>query len=347
MKSRPRHTLAQRINRAASKKNIPLGVLIELTYRCNNHCYYCFQQGHPKTRELSNKKWFDILGQLAAAGTLYLTFSGGEPLIREDFLSIVERAISLNFGVSVITNGGLLTPSTIQRLASLGILDIGISFHAAQACLHDRLSGVPGSFAGARKGLDLCIAAGLKTIVKHTVSSMNFGEYTELDKLCQSSGALFEYDCFVLPGETGTVSPFGLTRQQFLRFNQSRNVAPLDCSKTSDAAARLHCDAGRSIAGINPKGDVMPCILLPLSLGNCSASPFITIWNSEPARQFRLKERSLAPACRDCNSKQYCSRCHGLAFLEAGNWRGQSPSLCRYAASIQNAASVGNARCTG
>jgi radical SAM protein with 4Fe4S-binding SPASM domain len=332
MKSRPSATLAQRINSTASQKNIPLGVLIELTYRCNHRCYYCYQKSFTRSHDLSQRQWSRILAQLAQSGTLYLTISGGEPLLKKDFFGIVEHARGLKFGVSVITNGSLLDARAARRLLALGIMDIGISFHAASAPLHDLLSGVPGSFAKARRALDFCLALGVKTAIKHTVSSLNFGEFALLDKLSRSTGALFECDSFVVPAQADSVSSYALSQRKIREFLRKMRARPFSCSSERDTTARLHCDAGRSLAGIAPDGAVFPCAQLRIPFGNCASSSFKDVWNSPAAQKFRRQETSLSHECRVCSFRRSCSRCHGIALLESGKWRGKSPSLCLHAA---------------
>lgn len=310
-------------------------MLIELTYRCNLSCYYCYQKKFPRQNELSKQKWFDILKELADSGTLYLTFSGGEPFVRHDFLDLVEHARKLDFGVSIITNATLLMSKTVRRLAQLGIMDIGISFHAAQPLIHDKLAGKTGSFKKACNTLLLCRKAGIRTMIKHSVSSENFGEFLALRKMADETDSLFECDCFVLPHEKGTVSPFSLSTDQYGSFLKKIKAAAFTCTSKRDIHARLHCDAGRSTGGISPSGNVVACIQLPIVFGNLKKSRFQAAWNSLQAKRFREQEKRLASSCASCSMKQFCSRCHGLALVESGNWRGKAPSLCNHALAVK------------
>lgn len=324
-------SIAQQVNLRASKKNIPLSVLVELTYRCNLNCYYCYQKQFPPVKELSLRKWSDVLRQLAECGALYLTFSGGEPLMRRDFLKIIEASRKHDFAVSVITNGTLLTPALIHSLALLGVMDVGISFLAAAPELHDRLSGVKGSFDKAYDALCGCVEAGIKALIKHSVSKKNFGEFRKLRKMADDIGVLFECDCFVLPQAAGRASPYSLEPRQYLSFLKAIKAVPTPCPTKSDIAARLHCDAGRSVAGIRPDGKVVPCVLLDIPFGSLASSSFGAIWHSSKARCFRRQEKTLSVKCRRCIDRQYCSRCHGMARLESSDFRKGSPSLCAYA----------------
>ncbi len=63
---------------------------IELTERCNNACLHCYinrpsDDFWAKQCELSTAEWQEIFRQAANLGALSVRFTGGEPLLREDF----------------------------------------------------------------------------------------------------------------------------------------------------------------------------------------------------------------------------------------------------------------------
>ena len=332
-------TIAQQVNRRASEKNIPLSVLIELTYRCNLSCYYCYQRTLSKEKELSCAGWSGILAQLAGAGTLYVTFSGGEWLVRSDALEIIAAARSRDFAVSIITNGTLVTAAIASRLADLGVMDLGISFHAASAELHDRLCGKKGSFKRALKGVRSCVAAGLKTLIKHSVSSENFGEFVELARLARDEGCSFECDANIVSHIPGEPSPFALTVEQYKFFLRKMKVTPLSRASKDSEHYALHCDAGRSLCGIMPSGNVVPCIQLPLIFGNLAKLNFNRIWNGAKAKSFRRQEEILDKSCTYCSLKRFCNRCAGIVFFETGGkWQGSSSCICNRAAAMADLA---------
>jgi radical SAM additional 4Fe4S-binding domain len=331
----PAKTIAQQVNKQASQKNIPLSVLCELTYQCNLSCYYCYQKNVPKGAELSCTQWEAIFRQLARMGTLYLTFSGGEPFLREDFLDIVSAACSHDFAISIISNGTLLTKNKVKRLAGLGIMDMGLSFHAAGKALHDRLAGKKGSFDKTLLALRLCVDAGIKTLIKHSVSTENFMEFSKLAEMADKEGSFFECDGNVVPHERGVASPFAINQDQYKIFLKAMKAAPLPRFFKASNYDTLHCDAGRSLCGITPQGDVVPCIQLPVVLGNLQKKTFGEIWRSPAAKKFRVQEKSLDEACETCGIRQFCSRCHGIAFHETnGNWQGASSCLCSRAGAM-------------
>src|SRR2546426_5956411 len=61
---------------------IPLSVHIDLTMRCNERCIHCYRVIERRP-ELTTDELRALLDDVARAGTLYLTFSGGEIFLRQ------------------------------------------------------------------------------------------------------------------------------------------------------------------------------------------------------------------------------------------------------------------------
>ena len=95
----------QNINKASLWKNtkLLLGRLdIELTERCDNNCIHCCinlpaDDLNAKDKELSTSQIKNILEEAVSLGCMTVRFTGGEPLLREDFeeLYVFARKIGL------------------------------------------------------------------------------------------------------------------------------------------------------------------------------------------------------------------------------------------------------------
>jgi len=101
----------------AVREQIPIVVHIDLTYRCNLRCIHCYLTGGKKQLECSTEEIKDILKQLAEAGTLYLTLSGGEIFLRKDLPEIVRYARKLHFAIRLLTNGTLIDEAMVDEIA--------------------------------------------------------------------------------------------------------------------------------------------------------------------------------------------------------------------------------------
>lgn len=243
--------------------------------------------------------------------------------------------------MNILTNGILIDDNMVYNLQELGIMDIGVSFHAANEELHDKLTGKPGSFQLALNAIRLLVKAGLKVLIKRSVSNVNLGEYLELQDLDESEGCAFECDSTILPMNKGEISKYALNNEQHFIFLKDMDVGSIISCVSKEDSSTLHCDAGRSLCGIVPSGDVFPCIILPISLGNLGTTSFETIWYGEKSTEFRKQEEILEETCKKCSMNIMCSRCHAVAFLETKKWTGKSESLCERAAAMVKLVDIG------
>lgn len=92
-----------------------LKVVWHLTNRCNFACTYCYVKVNRFHNDLSTDQMLSIADQINAAGARSLQLTGGEALLRPDFLTILDR-LSSAIEVSVNTNGALLSPELIEAL---------------------------------------------------------------------------------------------------------------------------------------------------------------------------------------------------------------------------------------
>ena len=83
--------LIQEMSDKAQRLGIPLGVQLDLTYRCNERCVHCYLD-HDDHGEMTTAEIKELLDQMAEAGVFFLTLSGGEIMMRRDFFEIVEHA---------------------------------------------------------------------------------------------------------------------------------------------------------------------------------------------------------------------------------------------------------------
>ena len=104
-----------------------LKIGLELTYRCNMKCIFCFQQelkGKKETGELSADEFIKFISQIPRY-TL-ITFTGGEPFIKKDNLEIIKHALEKH-GCNIITNGVMMTEEHVQTFVDKRLLSVGVS----------------------------------------------------------------------------------------------------------------------------------------------------------------------------------------------------------------------------
>ncbi len=113
-------------NNNSGKAVLPLRYILELTYRCNLACPYCYIGEDRQKNELSTEEWFDIIDQIPMYA--FISLIGGEVLLRKDFLKIFEKASKQTLGkVNIISNGTLITDEMIDSFIKNKLLLLSIS----------------------------------------------------------------------------------------------------------------------------------------------------------------------------------------------------------------------------
>lgn len=324
--------LLHRVMARAARNLVPFQVTLELTYRCNLRCRHCYIDDHG-SQELSLPEWKDVLEQLASAGTLYLLLTGGEPLVRRDFMELATWAKRRGFVLMLLTNGTLITGSVAQDIAGLKPLFVGLSLYGATAQTHEGVTGKPGSFAETMRAIELLRALGVKVKLQASLMDCNIHEAGAIRGLGENLGIPVRLSWKLLPGKSGELAP----QQHEVGFDDLCKYVNPDWFEAPDAAATLSgvCKAGRGICSISPAGDVYPCVLMPLKMGNLRMASFSDIWKIRVVPELAYL-RSLTPAdlsqCQQCKIDKFCLKCMGLNLSETGQLTTSAPSACRNAA---------------
>ena len=160
---------------------------IELTERCNNACIHCCinrpaGDERSRARELDTSAWKDILCQAAEMGVMTVRFTGGEPLLRDDFPELYLFARRLGLRVMLFTNARLITPPIAALLAEIPPLEtLEISVYGMSRESYEAVSGVDGSYAGFMNGVQLLLDRKIPFVVKGALLPPNKKEMAAFD----------------------------------------------------------------------------------------------------------------------------------------------------------------------
>ncbi len=326
--------ISEELRAKCMEMHVPFAVQIELTYRCNLSCKHCYRV-HEEGEEFSYSEICALLDQLQEMGTFYLVFTGGEVLVREDFFQIADYARKKGFLLILLTNGTLITAEEADRMAALKFLGVEISLLGATPATHDNITGVPGSFERTIKAIRLLRARNLQITTKTTLMGLNVREYRAIKSLAGGLGVSSKVGLWVVPKRDGSREPL----KYQLSLEEIRAHLPDDieisCLLDIDKAhaGSLTCNAGRVLCAVSPYGDLFPCVLMPLKLGNLRENSLDKIWNSRnnTLNSLRSIVDSDLRTCSVCEVASFCLRCPGVAYTETGDVRGASPSACRFA----------------
>ncbi len=313
------------------EQKIPFIIHWELTYRCNLKCQHCYVIPEDGKQELDTRKVKEILSALARANALFLIWSGGEVLCREDFLEIIRFAYKLGFAQRIFTNGTRLSKEIIKEIKKIHPLSVEVSLYGIKSSTHDKITQVEGSFDKTFKALFRLKEENINIALKCMVLKENLGEFKEVEKLSQNLEAKFIYDFNIAPRRDGSLVPIEkrLTGKDLEEFIRSRPMN-LECL-SSQSTNSLFCNAGVNNFAISPGGEVFPCVGIREKIGNILEDSIDKLQRAPLLEKLRKRKISFLSDCQGCLLIPYCSRCYGIAQMEDGNLWGKSSRACEVA----------------
>ncbi|MCX7935741.1 MAG: radical SAM protein, partial [Planctomycetota bacterium] len=306
--------LAERILRAAPGGRWPLGGSMDLTAHCNLACRHCYMRPYRHEPELSTAEIKRILAEIAEAGCLFLLLTGGEPLLRPDFLEIYRAARQRGLVMTLFTNGTLITEEVAAALAEQPPLWVEISLYGASEQTTARVTGKSGMFSAALRGIRLLQRQGLALRVKSLLLTANAAEIWQIKRLVEDMGIDFHFNGEIFGRLGGDPSP----RQEALPDAESVRIEMADPlhQRIWESAARaapaprrgiFRCSAGRRGFHIGPYGDLNVCILLREPGYSLRGGSFQQGW--EKALPEYLSCETEKDECDGCRLLALCSPC--------------------------------------
>ena len=318
------------------RPSFPLHFVFILGNRCNLACTHC-SSAADLTASLgySMEQAQDILTQMADIGVVDVAFSGGEPLLRRDLELLIMFARAKGMSTGTSTNGYALTEHRARTLKAAGLNRLQVSLDGTYQA-HEKVRG-PGSFPKAITAIRRSVEAGLRTHICFTAMRSNahlLPEMIELALELRVDG--FNLSQFVPTGRGAAEEGLEPRTAKWLletwleakashpSLHLTAHSSGLAALSPPEDACRGGCQAGMSIGCITPDGDVTPCVMLPLSLGNLNERPLAEIWSGSETIA-TLKSREVKGICGSCRHRDSCGGCRASAWAVTGDLMAEDP----------------------
>ncbi len=323
-------------------------IYVNLTTKCNLDCKHCYRAPERRTgshQELPRDLLEAALGDAKALGALWVTFSGGEPLLHPEWKRILEMARDLGFAVSLSTNASLIDGQTAAFLADLPIYNIKTTMLGMTEEVHDSLAQRPGSFRKTVSAIQALRERDVNVTVSMTAMADNVRQIPDFVLWAKGLGAVPMVDPHLSGMLDGRLASPALrasdedlrwlllhpVMEEFLEGSEAVELRPEDAMAKQDGNDTL-CTAGHLSISLNADGSLWPCVTWPLDLGNLRDVSLKDVWRgSEKLAWVRSLRRSMAGGCVGCKVRHACVRCPGMAAAVHGDPLAVLDESCRIA----------------
>jgi radical SAM protein with 4Fe4S-binding SPASM domain len=301
----------------------PLRMDLAVTFKCQNNCIHCYAGGSHETEELTTSQWKQVIDRLSQIGIFIVTFTGGEPTLRDDLTELLQYAQDKGMVTGLITNGRKLKDNTyVQALEKAGLDFVQVTLESHKPEVHDLMTAAEGSWKETVVGIKNAVRSQIYVTTNTTLSKYNAPDFLRtIDYISELGVAAFGCNSLIYSGKANEVS------QEFAL--PIEDLKPL-LTKVRDKAQQLNlkflwytptqycrfdpvqlglgvksCTAAMINMCVGPNGDVYPCQSYFESLGNILTVKWEKIWNHPLAVKIRNREY-VEPKCKDCPQLQVC-----------------------------------------
>lgn len=346
----------------ANQKGIPLHGTFELTGRCNFNCKMCYVHGKgdmtvQKKRELGTEEWLKIAREAKRCGTLTLLLTGGEIMLREDFVELYRKISEMGIRLTINTNGSLIREEVLECFRIYPPGRVNISLYGSSEDTYERLCG-----NRARAKVTASIRAlkklGISVRTTMTLTPQNCRDMEAVCAFGRQENTLVEVGTYMFPqirirekeyGQNeGRLTPeeagryrvqwerLRLKDEEFCRRAEKNLGRFLDLEERKTEEKQLghsiRCQAGRSAYWITWDGKMRPCGMMTKPEADTRKEGFELAW-----RKIRemVAEIHLPYECKSCQDGNICRVCAAMCLSETGRFDKKPEYVCRMAKAVR------------
>ena len=344
---------------------LPTAAVLELTYRCNHACLFCScpwfsgRGDFPCLPELSAVEWKTIISRLLELGVRDLAFTGGEPLLKEGVLELIEFAaagetvaVEADNGtlrvrrrpprLHLLSNGKAMTHDVLELCSRLNV-QLSLSLPGLSTFSEHTGGGDPDNVL--RWFREAKMLGGIPAAVGVTVTRKNLFELYETVAAALLAGADSLLLNRFLPGGRGIqhASTLSLNRAQVNDMLDTAETVLRQAGRTGSVGTELprclvndigqykqlrvatNCSAALGFFVVDPSGYVRVCNHSPVRLGHFRELEQL---KQNPYWQRFAQKDYLPDNCIGCPSSCFCDGgCREAAHICGGSITSKDPCL--------------------
>ena len=345
-------TIEQFLCEKATVDHVPVNAILELTPLCNMNCEMCFvrlgaEEMKQKGRLRNAEEWIALGEEMKEAGTLFVLFTGGEPLLHPELKKIYTAYKRMGMILTVNTNGTMIDEQWADFFAAYPPRRMNLTLYGKDERTYQNLCHYPEGFNKALRAIQLLQERKVDVKVNGSITPENAEDIEELFSVVDQLDAVWKFDTYMYPAarernrmfdEKSRLTPeeaatirvklmkkrrgnknFHIFAQQFLQQGSAETGA---CTP-----GEVKCRAGRSSFVVNWQGMMRPCVMLSAPEEPVFDTGFSQAWERMTGKFGTVR---LSAACSACTMRDVCQTCAACAVLETGSFDGVPEYMCRY-----------------
>jgi len=303
---------------------------IEITNRCLLNCIHCSTCAKADLNSFLPFSAIErLISQAQELGCRGIHFSGGEPLLHPELLSLFKR-VSAGGGIGKLYTTGIVdltppSPISLIRLSELkayGLTHLAFSLYSAHDSIHDSITLVPGSFAATVKAIKYALQLGITTeihfvVIRELIEGLpllaDFAENLGIQKVSllrfvpQGRGEGLAPELAPEPEDLIHLRNIILDLRNRKCNSAFRLGSPFNCLRLGSPAP---CTTGSDRMLIDADGFAYPCDALKqvktVDKSNSALEyPLLQILRDAPLFQL-VRNAAIPLACQTCSDYSYC-----------------------------------------
>jgi len=305
-----------------------------ITQACDLHCKHCYDRSDRTALPLEQGlKIMNDLDTFCRERRVrgQICFTGGNPLLHPDFLSLYKEASDRGFTLIILGN-----PSTREQIETILSVQKPDFFQISLEGLpeHNDFIRGKGHFQKSMGFLEILCELGVYSMVMLTLTNENINQVLPLAELLQGKADVFYFNRLSKVGRgAGLDLP---SKEEYIPFLEryvdacekypvlglkDNLINILNHRKGTDpfgGCTGFGCGAAFNFLAVLADGEVHACRKFPSPIGNIYQQRIAEIYDSETAQRYR----SGSEECRSCPLRPVCGGClasaysHGLDIFE-------------------------------
>ncbi len=341
----------------ASRAGTPIYCTMELLPLCNMNCDMCFIRLTPEEMRRHGRlrtadEWLDMARQMREAGVLFISLTGGEPLLFPEFRRLYTQLLKMGMILTINTNGTLIDEEWAAFFGAHKPRRINITLYGSDERAYREVCHYPGGYNKVLRAVRLLREQGVDVKINGTIVRDNAGSIVQITNTARELDAAVSIETYIFPATRERERPYNeqtrqspedaaasrvkifkleRTREEFMRFAAGW-LFSAHAKPGEEIPGTMRCTAGKCALTINWQGEMRPCVMLSTLSVPAFELGFDAAWAK--IRDMTACIRCSA-TCSACTLRNVCDACAASALHETGKTDGVPEYLCRYTRATQ------------